>query len=235
MSRHAHGGAATRRGRCEMTGFTPVPRWTTNPVPGVQEHEVRIPGGIIASLRRLANDLAVPLSSVLLTAHAKVLGALAGETEVWTGYAAGTGAPLPLRMTLAARSWREAVLEIARAESELLAHGELPPAGPPVETVFAAAAGAGELAAGVVVRVAFVEPAGLALRTGCRSSVLDVDCAARIAGYHVTAWSLMPADPYAEDARQTLLSREELRLQSHGLAGPRRELPDARAHELFEE
>src|SRR3954452_4456525 len=139
MSRHARGGVVTRRGKCEMTGFTPVPRWTTSPVPGVQEHEVRIPGGVIA-LRRLANDLAVPLSSVLLTAHAKVLGALAGETEVWTGYAAGTGAPLPLRMTLGPRSWREALLETARAESELLAHGELPLAEPSFETVFAAAA-----------------------------------------------------------------------------------------------
>src|SRR3954447_22622040 len=153
MSRHARGGLATRRGRCEMTGFTPVPRWTTSPVPGVQEHEVRIPGGVIASLRRLANDLAVPLSSVLLTAHAKVLGALVGETEVWTGYAAGTGAPLPLRITPAARSWREAVLEIARAESELLANGEPPLPEPPFETVFAAAVGAGELAEGVVLLV----------------------------------------------------------------------------------
>src|SRR5262245_51847592 len=146
MSRHARGGAATRRGRCEMTGFTPVPRWTTNPVPGVQEHEVRIPGGVIASLRRLANDLAVPLSSVLLTAHAKVLGALAGDREVCTGYAPRTGAPLPLRMTLGPRSWREALLETARAESELLARVELPLAGPAFETVFAAAAGAGDLA-----------------------------------------------------------------------------------------
>src|SRR5262245_2612475 len=218
-----------------MTGFTPVPRWTTNPRPGVQEHEVRIPGGVIASLRRLANDLAVPLSSVLLTAHAKVLGALAGEREVCTGYASRTGAPLPLRMTLGPCSWREALLETARAESELLAHGELPLAEPPFETVFAAAAGAGELAEGVVLLAAFVEQDGLALRLRYRTDVLDADCAARIAGYHVTALSLVATDPDAEHARQTLLSREELRLQTHGLAGRRRELPDALAHELFEE
>src|SRR5262245_3694320 len=235
MSRHAHGGAATRRGRCEMTGFTPVPRWTTNPVPGVQEHEVRIPGGIIASLRRLANDLAVPLSSVLLTAHAKVLGALAGETEAWTGYAAGTGAPLPLRMTLAARSWREALLETARAESELLAHGGLPPTEPLCETVFALAAGGGELTEGTALRVSFAEHDDFALRLRYKTDVLDADCAARIAGYHLTALSLMATDPDAEHARQSLLSGEELRWQIHGLAGPRRELPDALAHELFEE
>src|SRR6185369_4935693 len=34
---------------------------------------------------------------------------------------------------------------------------------------------------------------------------------------------------------QTLLSDEELRFQLDGLAGPRRELPDRRFHELFEE
>ncbi len=210
-----------------MTGLTSVPRWTTNPVPGVQEHEVRIPSWVMAALRQLANDLAVPLSSVLLTAHAKVLGALAGEKEVWTGYAAGSGAPLPLRMTLGSRSWPGAVLEIDRAEPG--------PTEPLCETVFAPAAGGGELAERTVLRVAFVERDGFALRLRYRTDVLDVDCAARIAGYHLTALSLMAADPDAEHARQTLLSGEELRLQIHGLAGPRRELPDRRAHELFEE
>lgn len=217
-----------------MTGFKPVPRWTTNPVPGIREHEVRIPGGVMAALRRLANDLAVPLSSVLLTAHAKVLGALAGEAEVWTCYAAGTGAPLPIRMTLGSRSWREALLETARSESELLAHGGLPRTEPLCETVFALAAGGGELAEGVVLLVAFVEHDGLALRLRYKTDVLDADCAARIAGYHLTALSLMATDPDAEHARQSLLSGEELRWQVHGLAGPRRELPDAPAHELFE-
>src|SRR5262245_39813086 len=217
-----------------MTGFTPVPRWTTKPMPGIQEHEVRIPGGVLASLRRLANDLAVPLSSVLLTAHAKVLGALAGETEVCTGYAARTGAPLPLRMTLGPRSWREALMETARAESKLLAHGDLPLAGPPFETVFALAAGAGELTEETVLRVSFAEHNSFALRLRYKTDVLDADCAARIAGYHLTALSLMVTDPDAEHARQSLLSGEELRWQIHGLAGPRRELPDARAHELFE-
>src|SRR5206468_4129274 len=68
-----------------------------------------------------------------------------------------------------------------------------------------------------------------------RTDVLDADCAARIAGYHVTALALIAADPDAEHARQTLLSAEELHFQLHGLAGPRRKLPDCRAHELFEE
>ena len=48
-----------------MSGFTPVPRWTTNPVPGVREHAVRIPDVLMAALRRLAKALKVPLGSVL--------------------------------------------------------------------------------------------------------------------------------------------------------------------------
>src|SRR6266478_6631616 len=98
MSQHARGGAETRRARCEMSnsslrdrdtvttaergrefwrgvllagGFTALPRWTRDPASGVGEHEARIPGELVAALRRLANELAVPLSSVLLTAHAK--------------------------------------------------------------------------------------------------------------------------------------------------------------------
>src|SRR2546427_12292520 len=59
------------RGVLLAGGFTVLPRWTLNPVPGVHEHEATIPDELAAALRRLANELAVPLSSVLLTAHAK--------------------------------------------------------------------------------------------------------------------------------------------------------------------
>src|SRR5437879_1776929 len=244
MSRQARAGAATRRGRCEMSGFTPVPRWTTNPVPGVREHAVRIPDVLMAALRRSAKALKVPLSSVLLTGHAKVLGALSGAREVWTGYAAEGGPPLPCRLTIGPRSWREVLLETARAESDLLSHRDSPAdnlrcelglAEPLFETVFALDAGGGELPDQTVLRVAFVERYGLVLRLRYKRDVLDADCAARIAGYHLTALALIAADPDAEHARQSLLSAEELRFQLDGFAGRRRDLPDRRAHELFEE
>src|SRR5216117_3347090 len=125
MSRHTRGGAGTRRGSCEMRdislcrrdptsaehgrefwrrvllagGVTAIPRWTVEPVLGIGEHEARLPGELAAALRRLANELAVPLSSVLLTAHAKVLAALSGECEVSTGYAVEGRPPLPCRIT----------------------------------------------------------------------------------------------------------------------------------------
>src|SRR5437773_2133982 len=234
MSHPARAGAETRRRRCEVTGFTAVPRWTLNPVPGAGEHKTAIPAELVAALRQLAKELDVPLSSVLLTAHAKVLGTLSGEREVCTGYAANARSPKPLRVTLAPRSWRETLRATARAESDLVAHRDV--SEPSFETVFEHPAGdGGELDEGVVLRVAFVEHGGLVLRLRYKTDVLDADCAASIAGYHLTALALIAADPNAEHARQTLLSAEELRFQIDGLAGPQRELPDARAHELFEE
>jgi len=200
----------------------------------------------VAALRRLANELAVPLSSVLLTAHAKVLGALSGEHEVSTGYAAMEGrSPLLCRLTTEPHSWRAMLLKTHRAESELQSHADFPVEDlrremslikPLFETVFALTPGDGaELSEDIVLRIGFVEHDGLVLRLRYKTDVLDADCAARIAGYHLTALALIAADPDAEHARQTLLSAEELRFQLNGLAGPRRKLPDRRVHELFEE
>src|SRR5439155_11138212 len=118
-------GQETERGRSQVAGFTVVPRWNLKPVRGIGKHEVRIPGDLVAALRRLANESGVPLSAVLLTAHAKVLGALSGEREVCTGYAIAARPPLPIRMTLGSRSWREVLRDIDRAESDLLAHSDI--------------------------------------------------------------------------------------------------------------
>src|SRR5437762_11457919 len=272
MFRHARVGEETRRGRCEMGnislrdpdtvtaadrgrefwrgvllagGFTAVPRWTLDPVPGIAEHEAKICNEVVAALRRLADELAVPLSSVLLTAHAKVLGALSGEREVSTGYSFEGRSPLLCRFTTEPHSWRAMLLKADRAQSELLAHKDFPVDDlrremglikPLFETVFSLTPGDGaELAEETVVWVGCVEQDGLVLRLRYKTDVLDADCAARIAGYHFTALALMAADPDAEHARQSLLSAEELRFQLNGLAGPRRKLPECGVHELFEE
>src|SRR5437016_3052345 len=272
MSRRARGGPATQPGRCEMSnirlrdgdavttgergrdfwrsvllagGITAVPRWTLDPVPGVGEHTVRIPDELVTGLRRLTDELAVRLSSVLLTAHAKVLGALSGEHEVCTGYAVEGASPLPCRITIGGRTWRDLVRETAREESALLWHKDFPVtelrhemgfSEPLFETVFElATGGGGKIAEGIVLRVALVEQDGLVLRFRYKTDAVDASCATRIAGYHVTALALIAADPDAEHARQSLLSAEELRFQLNGLAGPPRAVPDCRVHELFEE
>src|SRR3989441_6565361 len=227
------------------SGFTALLRWTLDPVPGVGAHGARIPDELVAELRRLAKEMAVPLSSVLLTAHAKVLGGLSGEREVWTGYAVEGSSPLPCQMTTEPHSWRGVLLKTHRAELELLSHEDFPVddlrrelglTKPLFETVFDVTSdGRGEFAEETVLWVSFLEHDGPVLRLRYRTDVLDADCAARIAGYHITALALIAADPDAEHKRQRLLSAEELHFQLDGLAGPRRKLPDCRAHELFEE
>src|SRR2546421_11690621 len=99
-------------------GFTAIPRWTREPVAGVGEHEARISDDLGAALRRLADELAVPISSVLLTAHTKVLGALSGERVVSTGYVVDGRPALPCRMTIGPPSWRALLLEAHRRGSE---------------------------------------------------------------------------------------------------------------------
>jgi amino acid adenylation domain-containing protein len=234
------------RGVLLAGGFTAVPRWTLAPVAGVGEHEASIPDELVAALRRLTHQVNVSFSSVLLTAHAKVLGALSGDQEISTGYTAVPGSPpLPCRMTTGARSWRAMLLETHRAELELLSNRDFPVEDlrrelgltrPLFETVFDLTAdGRTELAEETVLSVGFVEHDGLVLRLQYRTDVVDADCAARIAGYHLTALALIAAEPDAEHARQSLLSAEEMRFQLNDLAGPRRKLPDRRVHELFEE
>jgi amino acid adenylation domain-containing protein len=265
-TQHAAETPAAERGRefwraALLAGaVTALPRWSRKPVAGVGEHDTRIPDELVAALRRLANELAVPLSTVLLTAHAKVLGALSGECEVSTGYVAMKGrSPLLCRMTTEPRSWRAMLLETHRAELELLPHADFPVEDlrrelrltePLFETVFDPAAdGRGELAEDTVLWIGIlafdraqatpsesrgVEGDRVVLRLRYRTDVLDAKCAARIAGYHLTALAFIARDPDAEHNRQSLLSAEELYFQLNGLTGPRRKLPDCRVHELFE-
>ncbi|MET8299053.1 amino acid adenylation domain-containing protein [Streptomyces sp. NPDC006678] len=233
------------RGVLTAGGLTPIPRWTLDPVPGIAEHDATISDGDVAALRRLAGELTVPLSSVLLAAHAKVLAALSGERDVVTGYVTEGGSPLPCRVTTAADSWRALLLDTRRSEAELRSHRDFPLDGlrrelgltePSFETVFDPTGGGGELAEDTVLRVGVFQHGGrLGLRLRYRTDVIDSACAARIAGYHLTALALITADPDAGHGRCSLLSAEEFRFQLEGLSGPRRELPDRRVHELFEE
>ncbi len=225
-------------------GLTTIPRWTRDPVRGVGEYNVPTSDQLVPNLRRLAEDVGTSLRSVLLTAHAKVLGALTGEREISTGYVVADGSTLPLRLATEPHSWRELLLETHRAELELIAHQDFPLDDlvrelhlikPPFETVFDFTGDdGGALADGTVLWVGALERDGLVLRLRYRTDTIDADCAARIAGYYVTALTLIAAEPDAEHRRQSLLSAEERHFQLNDLAGPRRKLPDHRVHELFE-
>jgi amino acid adenylation domain-containing protein len=226
-------------------GFTALPRWTRDPIPGVAVHDVAIPEDLVAASHLLADQLDVPLSSVLLAAHARVLFALSGEREVATGYVGRPGGqPLLCRLTTEPDSWRTLLLATHRVESELLAHSDFPVddlrrdlglTEPSFEIVFDPTGGEGDLGEDTVLGVGIGRRGDeLVLRLRYRTDVLDAGCAARIAGYHLRALGLMVADLDGVHRGQSLLSVEELHFQVEGLAGPRRVLPDGRVHELFE-
>src|SRR5215475_11230853 len=99
------------RGVLTRGGFTPIPRWTRSPVPGIAGFETPVPGHVLPALRQRAAEVGVPLSSVLLAAHGVVMAAVSGESEVVTGYLAGIrGVPLPCRLAAGPGSWRAALL-----------------------------------------------------------------------------------------------------------------------------
>ncbi|WP_328859769.1 non-ribosomal peptide synthetase [Streptomyces sp. NBC_00306] len=233
------------RGVLTAGTFTAIPRWSGDRVPGTAEYTAAVPDELLASLRRWADEADLPLSSVLLAAHAKVLAALSGEQAVATYVRTPDGTPLPCRLSTASGTWRALIEDTDRAQAELLAHQDFPVddfrrelgLGEPLpETLFDPYGDGDGRERDTVLRVALPHHgARRGLRLFYRTDVLDAECAARIAGYHLTALALIAADPEADHGRQSLLSAGELDLQLDGLAGPHRELPDRRFHELFEE
>ncbi|MGW1877946.1 non-ribosomal peptide synthetase [Streptomyces sp. NPDC001975] len=227
-------------------GATAVPRWAPQPVQGAAEHEIPVPDDTARTIRDLAGQRRLPVGALMLAAHLKVLAVLSGEPEVVTGYATGAeGEPLPCRASVPAGPWAGLLTAARAAEAEVLARRgfpvaelrrELGPAEPPYEVVFGPAEADGTHADNGVLHVRWSDRDGrLTLRLRYRTDVLDARAAARVGGYHLTALRLMTAEPDADHTRQSLLSSEEQREQLEGLAGPDRPLPDARAHELFEQ
>ena len=222
----------------DKAGRTTIPRWPGPGTSTIAEHVEPLPADL-PPLRR----------GQLAAAHAVVLAALSGEREVTAGYVTAPGAaPVPLRLGTDS-TWRELVTAAARVEQWVLACHEIT-----FETVAAERGHSealfeteldlhssidsrgGEFARHTVLRIAVVaaEPDGPpALLLRYRTDAIDDAAAARIAGYHVTALTQLTADL---DVRPTtLLSDAERTFQIDGLAGPERELPDQRFHELFEQ
>jgi amino acid adenylation domain-containing protein len=207
--------------------MTAIPTWTLDPMAGVAEHSVSIPADDLTALRRMAAESDVDLGAVLLAAHAVVLAALSGERVVTTGYVtAAGGSPLPCRLSTEVDTWRDLVAAAAAAGAED------PDAAYEVELDASGTAGAA-LADSTTLRVTYAAPGSL--RLCYRTDRLGADAAARIAGYHRTALARIAAAPDAEPRRSELLTADEVRQQIDGLAGPHRELPASRVHELFEQ
>ncbi|MEU2778461.1 AMP-binding protein, partial [Streptomyces sp. NPDC007162] len=237
-------------------GVTTVPRWAAEPapgtawhgtpVPGTDEHEIPVPDDLTAALRALAAHRDLPVGTLLLAAHLKVLAVLSGEPEVVTGHSTGRSAePLPCRTSVPAGSWHTLLTAARSAETEVLTHQDFPVeklrrelglTEPPYEIVSGPLEADADHADAGALHVRWTDRDGrLTLRLRHRTDVLDTAAAARLGGYHLTALRLMTADPDADHTRQSLLSAEERLEQLDTMAGPHRTLPDARAHELFEQ
>jgi len=64
VKRLAEAGRKYWRGVLVAGGLTAIPRWTLNPVTGIVEHGTKISDELVAALCRLADELAVPLTTV---------------------------------------------------------------------------------------------------------------------------------------------------------------------------
>ncbi|WP_266168880.1 non-ribosomal peptide synthetase [Dyella subtropica] len=107
---------------------------------GVVEREVAIPPEVSEGLKRAARSMGIPVKSVLLAAHACVLGLLGNATDIVTGLVAHTRLEeadgerllglflntLPLRLRLDAESWTDLATRAFEAEVELLPHRRYP-------------------------------------------------------------------------------------------------------------
>jgi amino acid adenylation domain-containing protein len=144
LERHALASAESRRFWMEElrdVAPTPLPALGSSGRPGtVWTEPVPIPAGLAAALQRVATRLGVPLKSVLLAVHARVMAMHTGAREVVVGLPLngrpelpGSDAALglflntvPVRLTPGAGSWADLVRSAALAEQRILAHRRFP-------------------------------------------------------------------------------------------------------------
>ena len=118
-----------------------VPRWP-NPLPGARSGmlDVPIPADVSDRLKAVAQILGVPLKSVLMAAHLRVISVVTGKVDVLTG-ASSNGRPegeegdrvlglflnmLPVRMAVKGGTWTELVKQVFDDEREMLPHRRYP-------------------------------------------------------------------------------------------------------------
>ncbi|MEV5593255.1 amino acid adenylation domain-containing protein [Streptomyces sp. NPDC052496] len=233
-------------------GYTPVPRWSAvDAAPeAVAEHRAPVPAATAQAVRQLADDLATTPGTVLLAACARVLAALTSDSAVVVGYLDADGAApqaLPCPVPVADGSWRALLGTAARAATDVTGRPGAALAELRAETgrtdalfdtlvVAGRAPRAADMAPETVLAVG-VDTTGTQpeLVLGHRPSVLDGDQAGRISGYLLAALETLSHRPEAGHHEWTPVSAAEAAHQIDGLAGPERELPDRRVHQLFEE
>ncbi|MER6028249.1 amino acid adenylation domain-containing protein [Streptomyces sp. NPDC001851] len=236
-------GRGGRRG--VLAAGTPLPRWSQHSPATARtaDHRAALSPATVSALRSRADELSTTLDALALGAYAKVLAALTGDGDVTTGYLPhGAAEPSPCRITVTDGPWTALLARAADAASDAVRHR---PAGPVrFDTVFLAGRAAGEspLPEGTVLTVALTERRaadgqddGLELVLTHRTEAVDEAQAGRIAGYLRGALDTIGRAPETDHTDWQPVSEEEAAFQRDELAGPYRELPDRRFHELFEE
>ncbi len=124
---------------------TTLPRWSkidqvVNHIESIGIHQVEVSAEVSLGLKQLAQLASVPLKSILLAAHLRVLSLLSGQTDIITGLASN-GRPektdgervlglflntVPFRLQLAEGTWVDLVQKTFEAEQELHQLSRLP-------------------------------------------------------------------------------------------------------------
>jgi amino acid adenylation domain-containing protein len=145
LEREALASEASRRywaDRLAGAGATVLPRWPggSGGRRGARSRETTFSPELSERLQGFARAAGVPLKSVLLAAHCRVLSWLAGQPEVVSGVVVN-GRPeeeggervlglflntLPFRLEVDGGTWGDLVRRVFAAESELLAHRRYP-------------------------------------------------------------------------------------------------------------
>ncbi len=123
---------------------TQLPRWSSESKKTdghkVNEQDITLTPELCQGLRQLAQSQEVPLKTLLLAAHLRVLSFVSGQSDVLTGLVAN-GRPeqsdgdrilglflntLPFRLQLNGGTWIDLVRQVFAAERELLSHRRYP-------------------------------------------------------------------------------------------------------------
>ncbi|MFD6297786.1 amino acid adenylation domain-containing protein [Streptomyces sp. NPDC060235] len=245
-------------------GFTPLPRWpetSADPVGTVGyplPHDGReatavwravVPEPLAHALRRLCERAGTSLDTAVLTACVKVLAQVTASPVVVIGQlipsAADTENTVPCRLSADSGTWARLLDDTEQTWADVLRHfPDFPKrsrtggSAPLYDTLFVPgrAPAAGDLAPDTVLAAGLSQDGDqLALMLRHRPEAVGADQAGRIAGYLLAALDALSSAPDTEHHAWSPLTSDEAAYQTLGLAGPARELPNLRVHELFEE
>ena len=121
-----------------------LPRWPHQPQTVAHEQtrgpEIYYPGTLLRGLQELARSCGVPIRTVLLAAHCRVMKLLTGYSDITTGLVAN-GRPqcvdgerliglflntLPFRLQVENQSWKDLIKATFNSEQQLIPHRRMP-------------------------------------------------------------------------------------------------------------